>query len=54
MAPFFVSELPQVTVSVALANADMGTFLKSTYTQWAQTRKAASYGFLQVLYTTAM
>lgn len=37
-----------------LANADMESFLKLTFTQWTQTRKAASYGFLQVLYTTAI
>ncbi|HUI31284.1 MAG TPA: hypothetical protein VLX91_13830 [Candidatus Acidoferrales bacterium] len=40
--------------AVAFANADMKDFLRANYAQWAQTRKGASYGFLQVLYTTAI
>jgi hypothetical protein len=30
------------------------TYLRQTYTSFAQTRKAASYGFFQMLYTTAI
>jgi hypothetical protein len=42
------------TEAVALADRDMKEFFTDNYQDWAQTRKATSYGFFQVLYTTAI
>jgi hypothetical protein len=45
---------PPLLLPDQLATLDIHQYIRSRYTDYAQTRKAASYGLIQMLYTTAL